>query len=386
MVKTKSKARKGAVAKAPKPAPSGSAADVPGLIDKAHVLLAQSNFDLAIKFLERALQLEPTNLEARELLGVAELEEGDGDKGREGRQHLLHLFPPHTAEPPSSPSPYLYLAQSASEPQEALGYYSTAAAMIENKLNGKGKGKAADPAEVEEERRMAVTSLIAMIEIWMSDLCFEAEASNNCDALIARAVSVAPNDPEVLLTLASIRLSQSKFDEAKATILQVYSDLEGRDPFDPMLPGLPVRLTFARLLLEHHLHLEALDILSTVREEDSLEVEGAYLEGWAYHLRGEAVEADPTLLAAASNDDNDEDKPLTVAENYAESMRALLEAAKLFTEQEYPDEGIGAHIQELLKGLEARGVQPAVNEEAEDDAADEGGWEDVEGDGDVEMA
>lgn len=151
-----------------------------------------------------------------------------------------------------------------------------------------------------------------------------------------------------------------------------------------MLPGLPVRLTFARLLLEHHLHLEALDILSTVREEDSLEVEGAYLEGWAYHLRGEAVEADPKLLEAAADE---EDKHLTAAENYAESMRALLEAAKLFTEQEYPDEGIGAHIQELLKNLETRGVQPAVNEEeGEDDAADEGGWEDVEGDGDVEMA
>ncbi|TXT13703.1 hypothetical protein VHUM_01070 [Vanrija humicola] len=382
MVKTKSKARKGAAAKAAKPAPSGSATDVPSLIDKAHVLLAQSNFDLAIKFLERALQLEPTNLEARELLGVAELEEGDGDKGRE---HLLRLFPPHTAEPPASPSPYLYLAQSAAEPQEALGYYSTAAAMIENRLSGKGKGRAEDqdPAEVEEERRMAVTSLIAMIEIWMSDLCFEPEASNNCDALIARAVSVAPNDPEVLLTLASIRLSQSKFDEAKATILQVYSDLEGRDPFDPMLPGLPVRLTFVRLLLEHHLHLEALDILSTAREEDSLEVEAAYLEGWAYHLRGEAVEADPKLLEVAADD---EDKPLTAAENYSESMRALLEAAKIFTEQEYPDEGIGAHIQELLKGLEARGVQPAVNEEVEDDAAEEGGWEDVEGDGDVDMS
>ncbi|KAL1411139.1 hypothetical protein Q8F55_002089 [Vanrija albida] len=381
MVKTKSKARKGAAKVAKPAAPSGSAADVPGLIDKAHVLLAQSNFDLAIKFLERALQLEEGNLEARELLGVAELEEGDGDKGRE---HLLRLFPPHTAEPPASPSPYLYLAQSAAEPQEALGYYSTAAAMIENLQAGKGKGRAErDAAELEEERRIAVTSLIAMIEIWMSDLCFEPEASNNCDALIARAVSIAPNDPEVLLTLASIRLSQSKFDEAKETILKVYSDLEGRDPFDPMLPGLPVRLTFVRLLLEHHLHLEALDILSTAREEDSLEVEAAYLEGWAYHLRGEAVDADPTLLAAG----DDDDKPFTAAENYAESMRALLEAAKLFTEQEYPDEGIGAHIADLLKGLEARGVQPAVVDEAEDDAADEGGWEDVgEADGDVEMA
>lgn len=32
------------------------------------------------------------------------------------------------------------------------------------------------------------------------------------------------------MTLASIRMSQSKFDEAKAVVLQVYQDIEGRDP------------------------------------------------------------------------------------------------------------------------------------------------------------
>lgn len=51
--------------------------------EKSHILLAQSNFELAVKFLERALQLEPGNLEARELIGVAELEGGDADKGRQ---------------------------------------------------------------------------------------------------------------------------------------------------------------------------------------------------------------------------------------------------------------------------------------------------------------
>ncbi len=53
------------------------------IVEKAHILLGQSNFDLAIKFLERALALEPENLESRELLGVAELEGGDPDVGRE---------------------------------------------------------------------------------------------------------------------------------------------------------------------------------------------------------------------------------------------------------------------------------------------------------------
>jgi Flp pilus assembly protein TadD len=51
-------------------------------IDKAHTLLAQSNFELAAQFLDRALELEPTNLEARELLGVAHLEAGDPEVGR----------------------------------------------------------------------------------------------------------------------------------------------------------------------------------------------------------------------------------------------------------------------------------------------------------------
>lgn len=59
---------------------------------------------------------------------------------------------------------------------------------------------------------------------------FEEAASSNCDALIARALAIAPNDHEALMTLASIRMSQSKFDEAKAVTLKVYSDLEGRDP------------------------------------------------------------------------------------------------------------------------------------------------------------
>lgn len=72
---------------------------------------------------------------------------------------MLLLFPPH-AEAPLSPSPYLYLAQVAEDPQEALGYYSTAVAMIEN------LGASAD----EEDKKMAITALVAMIEIWMSDL------------------------------------------------------------------------------------------------------------------------------------------------------------------------------------------------------------------------
>jgi len=52
----------------------------------------------------------------------------------------------------------------------------------------------------------------------------------NCDNLISRAILVAPDDPEVLLSLASIRMSQQRFDEARSVILRMYQDIEDKEP------------------------------------------------------------------------------------------------------------------------------------------------------------
>ncbi len=36
------------------------------------------------------------------------------------------------------------------------------------------------------------------------------------------------------MALASIRMSQSKFDEAKEVVLRLYRDMEGRDPCESL--------------------------------------------------------------------------------------------------------------------------------------------------------
>jgi len=84
--------------------PRGAGADC---VDKAHTLLAQSNFELAAQFLDRALELESTNLEARELLGVAHLEAGDPEVGRtvcDGVRVATQLI--GIALTPTPPSPH----------------------------------------------------------------------------------------------------------------------------------------------------------------------------------------------------------------------------------------------------------------------------------------
>jgi thioredoxin-like negative regulator of GroEL len=57
----------------------------------------------------------------------------------------------------------------------------------------------------------------------------EEAAEANCDALIARALSIAPDNPEARLSLASIRMSQQRFEEAKEVIVKLYQDIEGLD-------------------------------------------------------------------------------------------------------------------------------------------------------------
>lgn len=231
----------------------------------------------------------------------------------------------------------------------------------------------------------------------------EEAAEGNCDSLIARALSIAPDNPEARLSLASIRMSQQRFDEAKSVIVKLYQDIQGIDScrfpallvftelykltiiVDEALPDLPARLLLSRLLLEHTLHVPALEILGTVREEDGLNVEGAYLEGWAFNLRAEALQESSNGTAEEAEEAEETGlEKLTADECLSESMRSLLECANLFTEQDYEDEGIGKHVAELLEELEKKGVKPAEPEE-EPEEGEEGDWEDMDKQGDVKM-
>lgn len=55
---------------------------VPALLAKAQSLVEQCDYQLAARFLQRILETDATHIEARELLGVVQLELGDLDAAR----------------------------------------------------------------------------------------------------------------------------------------------------------------------------------------------------------------------------------------------------------------------------------------------------------------
>jgi len=318
----------------------------------------------------RVLEQEPNHTGARELLGEVLLEVGDIEAAK---QTFGCLLPPSPYAPLSpSSSAHLNLAQLCGDPRESLSHYQSAVDILLSQL--KGKERAVTEEDVESEpRSKAVSAIVAMVEIWMSDLCFEEEAESSCDRLALLALRTDPNSSEALQTLASVRLSQKRPDEALQLAEQAWGQWKDLDPESPKIPSLPARLSLTRLFLELSLYTNALTILSGILGIDDQEVEAWYLEGWCLFL-----------MAEQARETKEKVSGLTWEELAKDAMDCLETCQMLHQAQNHPDEQILQHAKDLIIELVAAGIQPTAEEEAiEENGDDDDNWEDE--DEDVEM-
>lgn len=65
--------------------PAPNPPSIASLLEKAQSLIVQCDYDLARRFIRRILEQQPTNAEAKEMLGVALLETGEIEAAKEVR-------------------------------------------------------------------------------------------------------------------------------------------------------------------------------------------------------------------------------------------------------------------------------------------------------------
>jgi tetratricopeptide (TPR) repeat protein len=150
---------------------------------------------------------------------------------------------------------YQYLAQlSIDDAWQALKLYEASIELLHSQLKGKDRATATQEEngaddEERETRSSIVKALVGMVEIWMdpqhelwlvyfielgvgltshshSDL---PEAEQTCQDLLEKAKQVDPENVEALQMLASVRMSQSRPDEARQcleTAWAQWKDLE----------------------------------------------------------------------------------------------------------------------------------------------------------------
>ncbi|KAE9407824.1 TPR-like protein [Gymnopus androsaceus JB14] len=361
-----------------KPKDAPSAPSVSALLEKAQSLVVQCDYQLAIRFIQRALDQQPANAQGKEMLGVAQLEMGDIDAAK---QTFSSLLPPNPDAPsPPPPSAHLYLAQiNDDDPQVALQHYQAAVELLSVQLKGKERAGSNEPSDDEIElKNSIVRALIGQVEIWMDpsyDLCFAPEAEKTCEDLLETALKVDPNNSEALQSLASVRMSQQRPDDAKSCLEKAWMAWKDLDLDDPKVPPIPARLGLVRLFLELSLYSPALLVLHGVMSADDEEVEAWYLEGWCYFLMAEQAKENGGTLDDLSWED------------LAKDARDRLDTCQmLHIHEQHPDKPLLEHTQELIASLESMGIKaspPGEDEEEEE----EGDWvEEEEEDGDVEMS
>lgn len=188
---------------------------------------------------------------------------------------------------------------------------------------------------------------------------------------------VAPESSEALQTLASVRISQARLDDAQAALTRSLELWANLDAEDSAVPDFPARISLSRLLMEAEMEDDAFEVLDRLVTEDDTSVEAWYLGGWCLHLLGERRQA----TARESSIEDESGREVSVL--LRGSRDWLANSLKLYEMLDYEDERLKSHAEELVEKLNTV-LGPPTAEDADDD--DGGEWEDDdESDEDDEM-
>ena len=351
-------------------------------------LVEQSQPDEALKHAKKLWTLVQSRstaeaLPALNLLGEINVELGDVDEARVYFEHAVTLDPegkvPETMG--GGAEKFLWLAQLCEEGGKgSVDWYEKGARALQYEIEFIEQGRVTGLNEesllmlrVEKKRKLA-NALCSIVEVYMTDLSWDDDAEAKCESLITEAIAVEDDtSPEVLQTLASVRLSQDRKEDAQSALQRSLDSWTELDPEDPAVPDFPTRISLARLLMEAEMEEQAMDVIRRLVTDDDQSVEAWYLGGWCQNLLAQRLQD-----SAAAEGTNGAIHPAETA--MKGSRNWLKRALKLFDLLDYEDERLFEHAKELVAGLDA--VLGPEDELAE--GGEEAEWEEWDGIEDAE--
>ncbi|KAL1964680.1 hypothetical protein VTN77DRAFT_6706 [Rasamsonia byssochlamydoides] len=352
------------------------------LLEKATILLQTGQADAALPLAERVLELAPANspkaLSATTLIAEIYVELGEIDAARQNFLRAVELDPEGTI--PESEGggaeKFLWLAQLSEQGgHDSVRWFEKGVAALRRIIQSlEQSNRPEDVALVEEKRKKLAHALCGVVEIYMTDLSWEEDAESRCETLVTEALLIAPNSPECLQTLASVRISQLRPDDARAALSRSLELWKGLPPEDPNVPDFPSRISLSRLLMEVQMENEALEVLERLILEDDESVEAWYLGGWCLYLLAEKEKEQPTASADSGQPSSDKRHEAMIA-----SREWLKQSLKLYAKIEYEDERLRDHAIELIQELNNELGDMEDDSNSEDDGpgvGDDDEWED----------
>ncbi|XP_075443525.1 uncharacterized protein LOC142487692 isoform X2 [Ascaphus truei] len=249
------------------------------LLEKTEDCLDNFNFELAQMFCQRALDMDPTNLEILDMLGNICMELGNIEKAKQVLLKAVEL------SPGTGHAKYMYLGQIHCK-DEAIQYFSKGIEIMISAHQTQPQliGASSCPDKMEVTSKDISTAFCSVAEIYFTDLCMEEGAGEKCKEAIQKALEHDPNSPEALQMMASYLFSMEQTQEGKEYILKSVAswlpsmqkkeeELLNQDPCDvelleTALPPYESRITTAKLLIEAEEFELATEVLEALLEED----------------------------------------------------------------------------------------------------------------------
>ena len=266
------------------------------------------------------------------------------------------------------PEKFLWLAQLSEEGgQDSVSWFERGAAALRSQIRTITESLESRPlareqleASIAEKRKRLAETLCGVVEVYMTDLSWEEDAEQRCEALITEATMLAPEVAETWQTVANVRISQSRTEEAQEALKRSLGLWENLAPEDPAVPPFPSRVSLLRLLLEVDMEEQGMEVAELLVDEDDLSVEAWYLGGDARYILGEKMKQ------AGQPSEGKDWKAF-----WRSSRKWLTQCLRVFRTEEYEDERLGEHAQELLAS-----ISNELGEPSEDIDGD--GWEDTD--------
>lgn len=318
------------------------------LLEKTEECMDNFDFEMAQLFCQRALDLEPTNLNTLDMLGNICAELGNEEKAKQVFLRAVAL------SPEEGHSKYMYLGQVHSG-MEAVQYFGKGIEAMLVALEKQTPPAAAaaaisldDPGVTNKDISVAFCSVA---EIFFTDLCMDDGAAEKCKEAIDKALQYDPENPEALQLMASYLFSIEKTQEGKEFLMrsvatwlpsmqkktdQTPCEKQGDgaqdgDSLENVFPPYESRITTTKLLIEAEEYELATEILESLLEEDDEVVQVWYLLGWVCYLQVEKPEE---------------------TEAFKDSARTYLtKAKKLYVKVKCDDSPMLEHMEQLLAEL-----------------------------------
>ncbi|KAJ6245595.1 hypothetical protein M0813_20014 [Anaeramoeba flamelloides] len=181
---------------------------------KAEKALSQFNFQQAVDLYSKALLLVPNDTTTMDTLGMIFLETGNQEEAIEMFNQSIKF------QSLKSEVPYMYLGQ-LYKGEESVECFEKGIEILINEFESiKKKTNQTEEMKTKLENliKEIISGLCSLVEIYMTDLCFDEDAEERCENYLKKAFELSENNFESYLTLCNLRISQERNEDAKSSL------------------------------------------------------------------------------------------------------------------------------------------------------------------------